>query len=306
MPLTPGNLLVLFVLLFVVFRGLEWLRPRHKRTPLFRRGLTTDLSYWALGPTIIDAVIGILALVVMGLCALVLYGQVERSEILRGFGPLSVLPVLVQAAMMLVIADFIGYWTHRGLHGRRLWRFHAIHHSATTLDWLSAVRNHPVAELIGRIAIMVPLLALGFQPEAVIGLAPFLGLYALLLHANLDWDYGPMRTVIVSPRYHRWHHAIDFGGDGEAGAAARARTHGCNFAPLFPVWDIAFGTYFMPHARVPEAFGTTTPVPDGLFAQLAFPFRRSAEQHGPAANSGPVREPSLKATSGGQSAPQAS
>ena len=33
---------------------------------------------------------------------------------------------------------------HRLLHRPLLWRFHAVHHSSTQVDWLSAVRVHPV------------------------------------------------------------------------------------------------------------------------------------------------------------------
>jgi sterol desaturase/sphingolipid hydroxylase (fatty acid hydroxylase superfamily) len=38
----------------------------------------------------------------------------------------------------------------------------------------------------------------------------------------------------VSPRFHRLHHAI--------GAGHEGRHHGCNFAVLFPIWDIIFRT----------------------------------------------------------------
>jgi sterol desaturase/sphingolipid hydroxylase (fatty acid hydroxylase superfamily) len=40
------------------------------------------------------------------------------------------------------------------------------------------------------------------------------------------------------------------------------------------VFDIVFGTYYMPTGRLPERFGTDTPVPNGLLAQLVYPFRR--------------------------------
>ena len=38
----------------------------------------------------------------------------------------------------------------------------------------------------------------------------------------------------MSPSFHRRHHAIGFGHEGTA--------RGCNFAVLFPVWDVVFGT----------------------------------------------------------------
>ena len=56
-----------------------------------------------------------------------------------------------------------------------------------------------------------------------------------LQHANLRWRWGgAIERVLVSPSFHRRHHAIGVGHEGPAG--------GCNFAVLFPVWDIIFRT----------------------------------------------------------------
>ena len=88
-------------------------------------------------------------------------------------------------------------------------------------------------------------------------------IYALLLHANVDWSYGRLRFVVASPTFHRWHHTSE-----EEGLDT-------NFAGLFPFIDLAFGTFYMPSGRRPERFGVTgEAVPDGLLAQLAYPFRR--------------------------------
>jgi sterol desaturase/sphingolipid hydroxylase (fatty acid hydroxylase superfamily) len=172
------------------------------------------------------------------------------------------LPQWLQAISILIAGDLIGYWMHRAFHRGRLWRYHAVHHSSQELDWLSSVRLHPVNDALMRIAAALPVLALGFAPVAVAGIAPLLTLMAILVHANLDWDWGPLRAVIVSPRFHRWHHTSE--------AEARDK----NFAGLLPLWDILFGTYHMPRERVPEHFGTDTPVPAGLLGQMLFPFRR--------------------------------
>lgn len=259
---TLTELAVLFGVLFIFFRALEFTMPRARRTPLIRRGLATDLAYWLFNPIVAEFFISAALLLVLGVLAFMLYGRIEKAEILAGFGPLSRLPLFVQAILMLIIGDFIGYWMHRLFHGRRFWRFHAVHHSSETLDWLSSARSHPVNEMASRTVLMIGLLLLGFQASAVAAVTPVIGLFAVLLHANLDWDWGPFRTVIASPRFHRWHHTSE--------ADGRDR----NFAGLFPLWDIIFGTYFMPKGRIPDRFGTDTPVPEGLLAQMAFPFRR--------------------------------
>ncbi len=270
MPIpTPGQLALLFVFLFVLFRALELVHPKGERTPIFRRGLATDIAYWIFNPLLAEAAIRALVLAVLAALALAIYGRIEKAEILAGYGPLSRLPVGTQACLMLVLADFVGYWSHRMFHRPRLWPFHAIHHAPTTLDWLSAARVHPVNELAGRLAIVMALLPLGFKPQTLAWTGPIFSLYALFLHANLDWDYGPFRAVLASPRFHRWHHTSE--------AEGRDK----NFAGLFPLWDKLFGTYYMPSGKVPRQFGTDTPVPRGLIAQLAFPFRRAAKRSPP-------------------------
>ncbi len=252
---------VSFVVLLVVFRLLELTRPREKRVPILRAGFATDAAYWlftALATRHATRIVVIVALVPL---ALLIYGRVDKTLIEGGYGPVSRLPLWLQAILIIVIGDFIGYWMHRLFHTGRLWRFHAIHHSSTALDWLASVRVHPLNDAVMRVAGVLPLVALGFAPIAVAGVVPVLTFMAILLHANLDWDWGPLRAVIASPRFHRWHHTSEADGRDK------------NFAGLLPLWDILFGTYYMPKARVPTVFGTDTAVPPGLMRQLIFPFR---------------------------------
>jgi sterol desaturase/sphingolipid hydroxylase (fatty acid hydroxylase superfamily) len=46
--------------------------------------------------------------------------------------------------------------------------------------------------------------------------------------------FGPLKHLLVSPQFHRRHHAIGYGHEGSKA--------GCNFAVLFPVWDMLFRT----------------------------------------------------------------
>jgi len=71
--------------------------------------------------------------------------QDELSDYLsNGRGPLGALPFWGQVAAYLLLSDFLLYWNHRLFHGDRLWRYHAIHHSAEEVDWTTAYRFHPV------------------------------------------------------------------------------------------------------------------------------------------------------------------
>jgi sterol desaturase/sphingolipid hydroxylase (fatty acid hydroxylase superfamily) len=61
---------------------------------------------------------------------------------------------------------------HRAFHGRRLWKFHSIHHSSVDVDWLSAVRLHPANDVLMRVASAIPVLLLGFAPLALAAAVP--------------------------------------------------------------------------------------------------------------------------------------
>jgi sterol desaturase/sphingolipid hydroxylase (fatty acid hydroxylase superfamily) len=259
---TITSVAVALVVLGAAFRLIDLTRSREKRLALMRRGFWTDLAYWAFTPFVTRAVTRISILLVAVPVAYGLYGQVDRELIQNGFGPLSRLPLFAQAVIILVVVDFFGYWGHRAFHGGRLWPFHAIHHSSKDLDWLSSVRLHPVNDVLMRVLGTIPVLMLGLKPVAVAALLPVITLMAIIVHANVDWDWGPLRSVIASPRFHRWHHTDE--------AEARDK----NFAGLFPIFDIVFGTYYMPRDLLPARFGTDTPVPEGLIGQLLFPFRR--------------------------------
>lgn len=256
------GLSVAFGILFIVFSALEWVRRRRTGRALFRAGYLTDLTYWFATPLIHRGVQIALLFVVVVPLSLLIWGKVDKNLIEHGFGPLSRLPFWLQALLILVIGDFTGYWMHRAFHGRWLWRFHAVHHSSTELDWLSSVRVHPVNEIIMRIASALVVLPLGFAPLAFAAIAPVLTLYAIFIHADVTFDWGPLRWLIASPRFHRWHHTDE--------TAARDK----NFSGFFPIWDLLFGTYHMPRGEVPTSFGTATPVGRGLWGQLIGPFRR--------------------------------
>jgi sterol desaturase/sphingolipid hydroxylase (fatty acid hydroxylase superfamily) len=174
------------------------------------------------------------------------------------------LPRGVQALLVLVVGDLVGYGVHRILHGRRLWRFHAIHHSSPQLDWLSTTRGHPVDEVFMRAVQTVAALAVGIDGTVVAAYVPLLLVLGIALHANVPWTFGPLRYVIASPAFHRWHHAKDAEGVDK------------NFAGLFPLWDLVFRTYYLPRGRLPDEVGVREAVPDGVLRQLAWPFRNRA------------------------------
>lgn len=268
--------LAVFTLLFLVIeRGFGQGRPQK----IFRKQWLTDASWWIITPLLTKPIIKVL----LAAPVLILVGfnltSIEAFQLrsYRGYGPLAAQPLWLQALEIYLIADFIAYWSHRLFHRRHLWPFHAVHHSTEELDWLGSVRVHPVNDLVTKLLQVSPLLLLGFNPWVTLSTAPFLTLYAIFLHANLNWDFGPLRGIIASPVFHRWHHSKD------------REAWDKNFAGLLPLWDRLFGTYYMPRDRWPENFGIHDPMPNHLLGQIGVPFVWSwwKKRHLPAAESAP-------------------
>lgn len=254
---------VALCVLGAILGTLQWLWPAQ---PGLRRSwgeLRTDLMYWLLTP-FVNRPLTQVAVITALVPAMWLLGRpLDRATLLHGYGPLAMLPGWLQAIMVVVIGDFIGYWLHRAFHLGRLWPIHAVHHGARELTWMAAVRVHPLNDALTRMAQAVPFVALGFSPLVIAAYLPFLTFYAIFLHANLRWDFGPLRYVLASPTFHRWHHVDD--------PAARDK----NFAGLLPLWDVMFGTVHLPRGERPQSFGAQgEAVPAGWLAQMAYPLRR--------------------------------
>jgi sterol desaturase/sphingolipid hydroxylase (fatty acid hydroxylase superfamily) len=251
-----------FAVLAVLFWILQKQWPSVRGQKVLRRGFLTDCIYWLWTPIVTRAITP-LAIAVALLPVAALYGK-NLQTFTHGRGVLASEPLWVQALGIFVVGDFLGYWQHRLFHGRALWPFHAVHHSSTELDWLSSVRLHPVNDVISRLIVSVPLVVAGFNATAVAVYAPFLTFYAIFVHANVDWDFGPLRYVFASPAFHRWHHTT----------ADEGRDR--NFSGGLPLWDLLFGTFYMPRGKSPATFGIDDPVPAGFVGQMLSPFRSRA------------------------------
>lgn len=266
---TPKQL-VAFLLLGLIFYFIERIMGARRRAGLFRTGWLTDAAYFftvalfkqasrvlLIGPFILLVVAGVTS------------ADAVKAQQYYGFGPVAAQPAWLQAIEIYLLADFMGYWIHRLFHTGAWWPFHAVHHSSEELDWLSSVRVHPVNEAVDKLVPATLLLLVGFNPTVTLGVAGFLTFYAIFLHADVDWDFGPLRAVIATPVFHRWHHSKD------------SQAIDKNFAGLLPVWDILFGTYYMPRDRRPQDFGVHDPVARTFWGQLWYPFAGWFQRKGP-------------------------
>ena len=252
------------LVLAAMFTVIGWVStPCNPGMPWWRKpGLGTDLLFTFLLPLTTGYVK--VAFLVIG--AGLLYGiSVDGfgTFLDQGHGPFGGLPLPAQIAIYMLGCDLMMYGTHRAFHTMRLWRFHAIHHAPEHLDWISANRFHPVNIIFHSVLADAVMILLGISPQTLVLIAPYNAGISALVHANLDWTFGPFRYVVASPVFHRWHHT-----DYRRGGSK-------NFAPTFPFIDLAFGTFYMPKGELPDDYGVHDKhFPVEFVEQLLYPFRR--------------------------------
>jgi sterol desaturase/sphingolipid hydroxylase (fatty acid hydroxylase superfamily) len=164
---------------------------------------------------------------------------------------------VVSFVMYLLVFDLADYWLHRGQHGiNAWWQLHALHHSQRQMTVWSDNRNHLLDDLVRDSALVLLALAVGIAPTQFVWVVAFTQLVESLSHANARVSFGWLGDrLLVSPRFHRLHHSMGLGHESH-GAGSLG---GHNFAVLFPVWDVLFGT-----ARFDDRYDAT-----GIRDQLA-------------------------------------
>lgn len=239
-----------------VFIPLERLFALRADQPVFRRQWVVDLAYFFVNSLLIE-ILTILTL----RPALILFDW-ARVESVRA--TVAALPLFVQVPGVLLVADFTQYWVHRTFHAvPLLWPFHAVHHSIEEMDWLAGSRLHLLDVIVTRGLTYVPIFVLGFSERALMVYVFLVAAQATFIHANVVWEFRPLRRLVATPAFHHWHHSAD------------PEAVNKNFSVHTPLWDILFGTYYLPD-RWPAAYGLGggRRVPARWLAQLIYPFRQ--------------------------------
>jgi sterol desaturase/sphingolipid hydroxylase (fatty acid hydroxylase superfamily) len=136
----------------------------------------------------------------------------------------------------VVIIDFVEYWMHRLQHRFNWWwALHSLHHSQRQMSFWTDDRNHLLDDVLTSAVVAVVALAIGVPSNQFVMIIIVTRMIESLSHVNARLHFGAIgNRLLVGPRFHRAHHAIGIGHEG--------RYRGCNFATLFPLWDILFGT----------------------------------------------------------------
>lgn len=251
---------IALIWLAAIFVPLEWARPMWSKQRRLRRGVATDLAFFAGQHLLFGALV--VSIFMNGIGLLPELGALERLRV--GFASQ---PLALQTVEAIVLGDLAMYWGHRWQHRSGfLWRFHAIHHTAEQLDFLAAHREHPIDGLYTQFFMNLPALVLGFSLEGMMGLIAFRGLWATFIHSNVRIPLGPLGLLFGSPQFHHIHHV-------------RGRDVG-NYANLAPWIDYLFGTH-RTSAEPPDDLGLDTPAPRTYLGLLVYPFRRIPKRQRP-------------------------
>ena len=205
-----------------------------------------------------------------------LFGLLQVQQLVQGLldlvvpapDPARAPGVLALAAFTLAMGvafDFARYLSHR-LHHRIpvLWEFHKVHHSAEVLTVFSNYRNHPVetmVELLLRLIAAATVAGVfgcfygeGLVEYTVLNYGALTFVYYLtahLRHSHVPFDFGPLRSVFISPRMHHLHHSAD------------PKHFDRNFGFLLSLWDRCAGTLYLPQPG--ETFELGLPPEAGRF-----------------------------------------
>lgn len=211
----------------LVFIPLEKMASVQPMSPL-RDGWRTDLTYFFVSHVLVQFVL------------IAVTASTAMVASFAAFPPLQALiqslPVWLQFLLVVFCADLFQAGLHRAYHNIPwLWRFHAV---------------------------LLPLVVLGFAPEAINAYVVLVGIQAVLAHANLGVNFGWLEYLVVTPRYHHWHHARDID------------CVDVNYAIHLPVVDMLMGTFRRPPAgEWPTEYGVLKleTVPTGFWPQLFMP-----------------------------------
>jgi sterol desaturase/sphingolipid hydroxylase (fatty acid hydroxylase superfamily) len=184
---------------------------------------------------------------------------------------------LVAFLVYLVVLDFLEYARHRLQHRFEWWwALHAVHHSQRQLSLWADDRHHVLDSLIAEAWRAAAALAIGVPTGQFVLIVILTRAIESLSHANVRLGFGRLGDrLLVSPRYHRIHHGIGVGHEGPS--------RGCNFAALFPVWDLLFGTGVFRRVAPPTGIAdqlTGADYGQGLIAHQVKGFGRMARALG--------------------------
>jgi sterol desaturase/sphingolipid hydroxylase (fatty acid hydroxylase superfamily) len=187
----------------------------------------------------------------------------DRFNVESWWPGITSIPV-VSFLIYLILLDLVDYFYHRAAHSFNWWwQLHALHHSQTVMTAWSDNRNHIIDDIMRATVLALFALLFGVSPGQFIALIALSQFIQSWQHANIKVHLSGVRYFLISPMYHRMHHAVGYGHEaiGKPGVLG-----GCNFGILFPWWDMMFRTAIFPKEIYPTGVRGLN-VSQNIFAQ---------------------------------------
>jgi len=230
---------------FLVLLILESVLPLRRRKLPRRRRLLTNLVLTAL--------------------TMAVWAGRERFGLLQ----MVDLPAPAQLALGFLLMDLTFYGWHRINHELRvLWRFHQVHHVDPDMDILTSFRFHAGEIVYSAVFRAAQVALLGVTPLAYIVYEIAFTVATMFHHSNLRLPVRLERAVnlvLVTPRMHGIHHSV-----------IRNETD-ANYSVVLRWWDQLCRSLRLnvPQSQITIGVaGFDRPRDNGLWLQLALPFRR--------------------------------
>ncbi|HMV45287.1 MAG TPA: sterol desaturase family protein [Leptospiraceae bacterium] len=164
---------------------------------------------------------------------------------------------ILYTVLYLLAYDFSRFYIHKKMHDLSfLWEFHKFHHSATSLNYFTVYRVHPVESILlnsgsGIATGIVTGVFVYFYPSITMFqvLGVNLGLFLFQLYGNLrhseTWISFPsfLNFILLSPASHQIHHSKD------------PKHYNKNMGVIFAFWDRIADTLYIPQEKEKIQFG---------------------------------------------------
>ena len=241
-------------------------------------GSLFNRKYWFNRSTFVDYLLLVINALMKGLLIIPIVGTKFAGAFVFGkFLQLNVGDFMITGVPWIIIAvgfslvlftvdDVSRFFLHRVMHKYEfLWKFHRVHHSATTLTPFTVFRTHPVESIlyffrgffvftfVTGIALWLfrgQLTALEILGVEAFGFT-FNMLFANLRHSHIYLSFGRLERWIISPAQHQLHHS---------------RHHGHpNYGACFALWDRLFDSCLHSAPKKPQGplqFGLPTAEPE--------------------------------------------
>ncbi len=262
------NFFYLLIVLSLVVWGLEIVMPWRKKQAIFRKGFWIDSFYMFFNFFIFNLIL----FIALSNTTSHLFGRLMGAIGLPEGGLVSVRhwPEWIQLLFYFLLYDFTQWAVHVLLHRVPfLWRVHQLHHSVREMGFAAHLRFHFMELFVYKPALFIVLSYIfSFKLEHAFIIHILAVTVGHLNHANLGWDYGPLKYIFNNPKMHIWHHAKHL---------PESHPHGMNFGITLSIWDYLFKTNYIPYdgRDIELGFDKVEEYPENFFVQQIQPFRKS-------------------------------